>query len=149
MLEKGAEDSVIGIGQRAVGVTDQPSLRGGGIGGDVGPRGPLAALDAVDVQFGDVDRQPERLHLGQGLIHRLERGRDIEVGLRADGMDGDALIPQGPDHPVVLRRDLMELSPVERLIPVYKVVTSPSGCARRDLPVDGHADGEVVAEGLR
>ena len=98
VLDEGAEDAGIGLGEALIRFLDEPSLRGCGIAGDVGPGIALAAGGAVDIQLGDVDRKAERGQLGQAAVHRIEGNGDIEVGLRADGPDGHFFLLQRLDQ---------------------------------------------------
>ena len=94
MFDERPEEPGVGLGQFPVGVAHQTSLGGCGVGGDVRPGRALATLRAVDIEFGDVDGQAERLHFRQRLVHLFEADRNIEVGLRTDGMDRDLLFLQ-------------------------------------------------------
>ena len=82
MLNKRPEQTCIRVGQLPVGVIHQAALGSRGIVGDIRAAAALAALCAVDVQFGDVNRQTERLHFRQRLVFSLKaRRRNIDVGL--------------------------------------------------------------------
>ena len=68
MLYERPEKTRVGVGQPPVGVIHQAALGGGGVGGDVPAGAALAALRAVDVEFGDVNGQAERLQFRQRLV---------------------------------------------------------------------------------
>ena len=70
------------------GVVHKTALRGRGIVRDIRPGIALARLRAVDVQFGDVDRQAKRLQFRQRLVFGFKTRRgNADMGLRADGHD--------------------------------------------------------------
>ena len=80
-------------------LADQAALGGGGVVRDVRSESTLAAFRAVDVEFGDVDRQAERLHFAQRLVLLLEaRRRNVDVRLRADRHDRDLLFLERLDQ---------------------------------------------------
>ena len=63
------------MGQPLISVIYQAALGGFGVAGDVGSSLALAGSRAVDVKFGDVDRQAKRLQLRQRTVLSLETWR--------------------------------------------------------------------------
>src|ERR1035437_645852 len=92
MFHERPEQSRIGVGQLLIRIAHQATLGGGGVGGDIPAIAALATLSAVDIEFGNVNGQSERLQFCQHLIFfcKARRG-DTDVGLRTDGHDRDPL----------------------------------------------------------
>src|ERR1041384_72256 len=88
MLEERAENSRVGIGQLFLGVADEATLSRSGVVANVRAEATLTTGGTVHVEFRDMDGQTQGGDFRERLIHRLEARRDVEVGLRANGVDG-------------------------------------------------------------
>jgi hypothetical protein len=75
VLEECPKKAGILTGQTLIGVFDEAALGGRGVVGDVRAGITLAASRAVDVEFGDVDGQPELFEFRQRRIFNLKTRR--------------------------------------------------------------------------
>src|SRR5215831_2430256 len=72
VLEERSEEGGIFIREAPIGIIDEAALGGGGVAGDIRTCIALAALRAVNVEFGDVNREPELFEFCQRSIFRLK-----------------------------------------------------------------------------